>query len=163
MDENELLKKVRTAIKRAKTNLLLYQKEDGSFYGKVEFHMWGNAAYLLLIDYLEEKYGLKYGKKNKIISGLRHQNDDGSWGDIMTKSKGNYRNTLLSVAALEQYVDKETLKGAKSWLEKYSGNKWLDPYTQMFLSIKRDVKIFSPSPSFRTFLEVWADCWENCT
>ncbi|WP_290624090.1 MULTISPECIES: prenyltransferase/squalene oxidase repeat-containing protein [unclassified Archaeoglobus] len=149
MDENELVKKVRTAIKRAKTNLLSYQKKEGSFYGKVEFHMWSNAAYLLLIDYLEEKYDLKYGKKNKIIEWiLQHQNDDGSWGNIMMKSEGNYRNTLLSVVALEQYADKEALKRAKSWLEKYSGNKWLDPYTQMFLSIKRDVKIFSPPPLF---------------
>jgi squalene cyclase len=147
MKENKLEMKVQTAIKRGKVNLLSYQKEDGSFYGKVEFHMWSNAAYLLLIDYLEKKYSLKYEKKNKIIDWiLQHQNDDGSWGDIMMKSEGNYRNTLLSVVALEQYADKEVLERAKDWLEKYNGNKWLDPYTQMFLSIKKDVKIFSPPP-----------------
>jgi len=148
MKEERLKEKVRTAIERSRMNLLSYQKEDGSFYGKVEFHMWSNAAYLLLIDYLEEKYSWKYEKKNKIIDWiLHHQNDDGSWGDIMIKSKGNYRNTLLSTVALKQYADKKTLQKAEDWLKKYSGNKWLDPYTQMFLSIKRDVKIFSP-PAF---------------
>jgi len=95
-----------------------------------------------LLDYL----GIQYKKKNAVIKWIiEHQNEDGSWGAIAERSKGNYRNTLISSEALKMYMSSKHLEKAENWIKTYQGNKWLDPYTQMFLSIKRkDIEIFSP-------------------
>ena len=134
--------KIDKAIKKTRIQLLKHQKEDGSFFGSVDFHIWSNSAYLLLIDYLR----IRHKKKNAIIEWIiKHQNEDGSWGDITEESTGNYRNTLISLDATAEYITPEKRDKAKSWINTYSGNIWLDPYTQMFLSIKRkDIKNFSP-------------------
>ena len=95
-----------------------------------------------MLDYL----GIQYKKKNAVIKWIiEHQNEDGSWGAITERSKGNYRNTLISSEALKMYMSSKHLEKAENWIKTYQGNKWLDPYTQMFLSIKRkDIEIFSP-------------------
>lgn len=134
--------KIHKAIKKTQIQLLKHQKEDGSFYGDVDFHIWSNSAYLLLIDHL----GVQYEKKDAVIKWIvEHQNEEGSWGDIAESSKGNYRNTLISLEALKEYMSSKQLEKVENWIKTYHGNKWLDPYTQMFLSINgEDSEIFSP-------------------
>lgn len=136
------LAKIHKAIQKSQKHLFKFQNEDGSFSGNVDFHIWANSAYLLLIDYL----GIPHPKKNAIIRWiLEHQNEDGSWGDITESSQGNYRNTLIALEAIKEYIPSKQMEKAEKWIKTYHGNKWLDPYTQMFLSIKKkDIKIFSP-------------------
>jgi len=46
-------------------------------YGAIDFHIWANAAYLLLIDYC----GIDHDKKEYLINWvIKNQNIDGSWG-----------------------------------------------------------------------------------
>ncbi len=69
--------KINVVIKKAQTRLIGYQHEDGSMYGAIDFHIWANAAYLLLIDYC----GIKHDKKEYLINWvIKNQNIDGSWG-----------------------------------------------------------------------------------
>ncbi len=65
-------------------------------------------------------------------------------GDITEPSNGNYRNTLMALAAARNYMSTEAITRAESWLKNYVGNRWLDPYTEMFLSIKERRNITSP-------------------
>ncbi|MDH5780103.1 MAG: hypothetical protein OEZ29_05865, partial [Candidatus Bathyarchaeota archaeon] len=141
-------KQLEEAIKIARIYLLSYQATDGSFHGTVDFHIWSNAAYLLLIDHL----GVNQDKKHQLISWIeRHQNSDGSWGDITEKSNGNYRNTLLALASSRDYLHEEQIKKAEDWITTFKGNKWLDPYTELFLSIRENLTIHSP-PIFLSFI-----------
>jgi len=136
------------AIRTASNHLLSYQGSDGSFHGAVDFHIWANAAYLLLVDHL----GINHDKKPQLISWVvRHQNPDGSWGDLTEKSAGNYRNTLLALASVREYLPSEQIEKATSWIHAFQGNKWLDPYTELFLSIRENLTIHSP-PIFLSFI-----------
>lgn len=75
---------------------------------------------------------------------MSHQNPDGSWGDITEESSGNYRNTLLALASARDYLPKQEIEKAEDWINAFEGNKWLDPYTELFLSTRENSAIHSP-------------------
>lgn len=129
-------------IDKLRQYIIAKQKPDGSIYGEVDFNVWPCAAYLLLLEHL----GIHRERKDDLIKWIiSHQNEDGSCGFITDKSLGDYDNTLMGLAAVEAYMDRDKAERAKEWVQTFSCNKQLDPYTELILSINTEkIKISFP-------------------
>lgn len=130
---------ITSMIDKSRRYLLTKQKPDGSIYGETDFgNIWSSAAYLLLLEYL----GINHEKKSELIKWIVEcQNEDGSWGlgEIL-----DYQDTLMALAAIEAYMDRDRAERAREWIQTFKGNKQLSPYAELFLSIsdnRRD-KVF---------------------
>lgn len=135
--------KIDVLMKGAQRNLLKYQHNEGCFFGDTIFNIYASASYLIFLDYL----GLTHPKKKDIINWiLLHQNNDGSWGNILENGNGNYQFTLIAQTALEGYCSEEVLAKAETWLRTYRGKRWIDPYTRLAISMKKPKKIGLISP-----------------
>ncbi|MFZ2070917.1 MAG: prenyltransferase/squalene oxidase repeat-containing protein [Halobacteriota archaeon] len=137
---------IMSVIDRSREYLITKQRQDGSIYGEVEYSIWPSAAYLLLLNYL----GVHHGRKMDLIEWIiDHQNEDGSWGVITDKSNGDYQNTLMGLAAVKAYMGRDRAERAREWVQTFSGDKLLTPFTAILLSTKEeDIRI--PIPIYLT-------------
>ncbi len=135
--------KIDVLIKEIQVYLLKYQHNEGYFLGDTIFNAYANSSYLIFLDYL----GLTHPKKKDIINWISsHQNNDGSWGNILENGDGNYQFTLIAQTALKGYCSEKVLDKAETWLRTYPGKKWIDPYTRLAIFMKSPEKIDLISP-----------------
>jgi len=139
---------MRMNIQNLKTSLLnTHLCSNGSFSSSVDFNVWADAAYLILLQKLNINNNVDRNVKY-IISCL---NEDGYWGIISDKcSEASYKNTLIAYKATKRYLSKEEINKVENFLEKYKGNRWVDPYTEMLIA-EENQKVYYP-PIFLNFL-----------
>lgn len=120
---------------------------NGSFSSSVDFNVWADAAYLILLQRLNIDNEV-YSSVKYIISCL---NENGYWGIISNKySEASYKNTLIAYKATKKYLSKKEILKIEQFLKDYNGNRWVDPYTEMLIA-EENQKIYYP-PIFLNFL-----------
>jgi squalene cyclase len=125
-----------------------YYHTNGSFKSNVDFSIWADSAYLILLN----KLNLKSDVQHIVEYILKRQNSNSSWGIISkSNSEPSYKNTIIAYHAIKDYITEEQSNKICSFLKNYSGNKWIDPYTEMLIS---NGKIYYP-PIFLNKLPKW--------
>lgn len=140
---------IQEAIDVTIEEVLSHQNPDGSFSGDVDFNVWADAAYLILLD----KLGVKEDITDFKADLLSRRNPDGSWGALSDNSQeeADYKSTIIAYTALSRYEEK--LDKTKKWLKNYKGSRWLDPYTEMMIKEEGE-KFFFP-PAVLVFIPLW--------
>lgn len=140
---------VEDAVAGLRERLLERQNEDGSFSGNVDFNVWADAAYLILLDELGIIEDIADVKKDM----LNRMNENGSWGALSDNRQADedYKSTVIAYAALKRYG--EDLPATERWLAGYGGSRWLDPYTEMLVKGQGE-KFFFP-PAALVYIPLW--------
>lgn len=117
-----------------------FNSESGGFSGDVDFNVWADAAYLLLLN----KLGLNQDVSSNVEYILSCKNTEGGWGVTSDpNSEVSFKNSVIAYHAIKDYMCKEERVKTENFFASYSGNEWVDPYTNLMIR-NRGEKFFYP-------------------
>ena len=119
-------------IKKLEKNLFEnhFNSGIGSFSGDVDFSVWADAAYLILINKL--KINIDVSDNIKYIMSC--QTKEGGWGITSNpQSEISFKNSILAYNALKNHISEIDENKIKGFLNTYEGNRWIDPYTKLLI------------------------------